>query len=1287
MGTPYETFESLNVRGIKGDKKREEIFHWLKQRNTLFFLIVDTHCNHANLASKWQKQWSKDEKDSLWSLGTNRQKGVAILINPRLKKEGISYSDEMIDSNGRYIKIKVNIHGAIYRLVCIYAPPNDMARQRVKFFIDINNNVLKDDFDCETIMGGDYNCTLNPDIDRINCTSENNDLGQIDLFRLIQTHELEDFWRRKYPDNREYTWYGPDKASRIDYWLTSKSLNCQIQEVSNSHAPRTDHRIITLKLSTNEVKRGKGIWKLNTSLLFDNEYKQKIRDFWLWWKTEKHKYTDIGMWWDMGKIGIKDLSREYSAIKSLEQKIELEDLEFEIDTIKDDFSQSERLNELKLKYDSITIKRSEGEKIRSKIKWWEEGEKSTKFFHNLEKSRAKQKAWDKILDKNGKLEYGTSNVLKRQVEFYKNLFTSELRNDNQNDKTFFLNSVDKELSETSKNNLDSDIQISEIISSIKKMPNGKSPGSDGLPVEFYKIFWNDIGNDYFEVIQSGLDNEELSYTQYLAVISLLYKKGPREDVRNWRPISLLNIDYKIISKVLAERLKLVLHEIIHPDQRGCVPGRFIGENIRHIDDILFEIENGNKHPLILMLDQEKAFDRVEWDWLFSTMKKFNFGDRFISWLKILYKNSKSCILTNGVQSEYFNITRGIRQGDALSALLFIIQFEPLAQKFRTTDTIQGVTIPLRNMHNSHIVVKGAQYVDDSNTFLTDKTFVSNFLEIMGKYEKASGSKMNSDKTLGMSMDRKIENKIHGINITLKAERVLGIDLGGRREKTESDFWDKLIEKLGAKLKIWNARTLSLEGKIYVIKSVGIAQLMYALDMKCISEHHKKKINDILWDFLWYGKNPRFSKAICKLPREKGGLGLIDIDTLVKVKRINWIIRVLKDNSEQNWSKLIENYLRCLDNISGLELFALKVTDSTDLMKNADIPLFYKECIKHFQELCRISQVRPENDIIWCNTKFVFVRKPLQFVHWARSGIVRVSDLYSDNELSENYLRETLNLENRPTHRANFMFDMMKIKAMFPMYIPPLDENDHQVEANEKENLLQSLFEVPDIGLKKLKELTSKDLYKILVSQNEPYINSKDYWRYEMFPGLNLDWNVWFKVNFNSKILPRKCKDFNLKLFHGWLSTESRLSRMRYSDGLCKCCQREKENIEHLLINCQYRLQVWKLLQKSLRKSFGNNLIISRKEIIAGLFHNFESNESQIINMCIGITRFHLWKTRNSIKEDDETITFVNCSMFLKHKIIDHANILLNSETTSNGIKQILTKVVNDIAEVFSIDNM
>ena len=1287
MDQPYEIIESLNVRGIKIPEKRNALFNWLKKRKSLFILLVDTHCNHPSLRGKWRDEWSKDESDSLWSLGTNRQKGVAILVNPRLKREGISYSNELIDSNGRYIKIIVNIDGTLYRLVCIYAPPNDKARARVKFFIDLNNNILNDEFDCETIMGGDYNCTLNADMDRFNCVCKNNDLGQIDLFRLIHTHELEDIYRRRFPYTREYTWYGQGKSSRIDYWLTSKSLNSQIQEVSNCHAPRTDHRMITLKLRTNDVKRGKGIWKLNTSILFDHEYKQKVKDFWNSWRNKKQRYPNIGMWWDVGKIGIKELSLQYSTVKSIEQKAELEDVEIEINHLRNTSPHSERLKELNLKYDAIVTKRAEGDKIRSKIRWWEEGEKSTKYFHNLEKSRAKQKAWDKILDKDGKIQYGTSNIIDRQVEFYKGLFTSEFKDDNHNEKLFFLESIDRKLSEISKNSLDSDIQMTEIVSALKKMPNGKSPGSDGLPAEFYKIFWGDLGHDYFEVVSSGLEDGELSYTQYLAVISLLYKKGPREDIRNWRPISLLNIDYKIISKVLAERLKLVLHEIIHPDQRGCVPGRFIGENIRHIDDILFEIENGHKDPIILMLDQEKAFDRVEWNWLFSTLEKFNFGDRFISWLKILYKNSKSCILTNGVQSEYFNITRGIRQGDALSALLFIIQFEPLAQKLRTTNSIDGVSIPLRNMHNSHIVVKGAQYVDDSNTFLKNKTFVANFLEIMGKYENASGSKMNSDKTLGLSLDRRIEKKIHDINITLKAEKVLGIDLGGRREKTESDFWDKLVEKLGAKLKIWNARTLSLEGKVYVIKSVGIAQLMYAMEMKCISDSHKKKINDILWHFLWYGKNPKFNKAICKLPRDKGGLGLIDIDTLVKVKRINWVIRVLKDKNEQNWSKMVENYLRCLDNISGVQLFALKVTDSTDLLKEVKIPQFYKECLQHFQELCRVSQSRPENDIIWCNSKFVFVRKTLQSVHWARSGIIKVSDLYNENVLSEEYFREILNLDNRPTHRANFIFDFMKVKAVFPHHRPLLDEDNDQEIEDEKEHLLGTFFDVPDMGLKQLKDLTSKDIYRILISQNEPYIKSKDYWKYEMFPGIDLDWNVWFQVNFNNKILPKQCKDFNIKLFHGWLSTETRLRRMKYSDGLCKCCQREEENLEHLLIKCHYRSKIWKLLQCALKRSFGNIVRVTRTEIIAGLFKNHESNQTQIINMCISVTRFHIWKTRNSIKKDDEVITFKNCAMFLKYKILDHANILLKSTMTSEGIKALLPKLIDDITDIFSVSNM
>ena len=201
----------------------------------------------------------------------------------------------------------------------------------------------------------------------------------------------------------------------------------------------------------------------------------------------------------------------------------------------------------------------------------------------------------------------------------------------------------------------------------------------------------------------------------------------------------------------------------------------------------------------------------------------------------------------------------------------------------------------------------------------------------------------------------------------------------------------------------------------------------------------------------------------------------------------------------------------------------------------------------------------------------------------------------------------------------------------------------------------------------------------------PHIKSKDYWSIEALPGLNIDWDLWFRINFNSKLLPRKCKDFNIKLFHGWLSTESRLSRMGYSDGICKCCKADRENAEHLLMRCQYRQHIWKLLQTSLRKSIDNSFRLSRTEILAGYFLDDNSPKNQIINMCIGITRYHLWLTRNTIINDKGNVTFIQCHQILKYRLTDHMNILIISEKTQNDIKELLHKVVDDIKSTFLME--
>ena len=155
-------------------------------------------------------------------------------------------------------------------------------------------------------------------------------------------------------------------------------------------------------------------------------------------------------------------------------------------------------------------------------------------------------------------------------------------------------------------------------------------------------------------------------------------------LKNWRPISLLNVDYKIASKVLAERLCKVVPKLIHSDQSGFVKGRFIGESVRTIYDIMEYTKYKNIPGIMLCLDLEKAFDTLEWPFLFKTLKRMNFGKTFIKFVKSLYSNISSCIMNNGLSSKYFQVGRGVRQGDPLSPyLLFYLLNSCLARSVQT----------------------------------------------------------------------------------------------------------------------------------------------------------------------------------------------------------------------------------------------------------------------------------------------------------------------------------------------------------------------------------------------------------------------------------------------------------------------------------------------------------------------------------------------------------------------------------------------------------------------------
>jgi hypothetical protein len=255
------------------------------------------------------------------------------------------------------------------------------------------------------------------------------------------------------------------------------------------------------------------------------------------------------------------------------------------------------------------------------------------------------------LNIDGKVIHDDMDILKECVNYYNVLYSSKVICKNDIDEYLAKTEVDCILSDEDKLASDKPIDQEELFSAVNSMKLNKSPGPDGLPIEFYKQFWDNICNILFRSFIESLSKGELSVSQTRAIIRLIYKKRDKQLLKNWRPISLLNSDYKILTTALSKRLKTILPKLISNDQTAYIKGRYIGENIRLINDIIeYSVENGCSGSIIF-LDFEKAFDSLEWNFMFAALEKFNFGATFINYIKCIYNRCLSCITNKGYNSK------------------------------------------------------------------------------------------------------------------------------------------------------------------------------------------------------------------------------------------------------------------------------------------------------------------------------------------------------------------------------------------------------------------------------------------------------------------------------------------------------------------------------------------------------------------------------------------------------------------------------------------------------------
>ncbi|CAM2112214.1 unnamed protein product [Caretta caretta] len=220
------------------------------------------------------------------------------------------------------------------------------------------------------------------------------------------------------------------------------------------------------------------------------------------------------------------------------------------------------------------------------------------------------------------------------------------------------------------------LTLAEFSEALRRMPTNKSPGMDGLTVEFYRAFWDVLGPDLVTVWAESLQGGVLPLSCRRAVLALVPKKGDLRDFWNWRPLSLLSTDYKVVAKAISLRLGSVLADVIHPDQTYTVPGRTIFDNLYLVRDLL---ELGCRDGLsfaLLSLDQEKAFDRVDHGYLLGTLRAFGLGPQFVGFLQVLYASAECLVRLNWTLTEPVSFGRGVRQGCPLSGQLYALAIEP-----------------------------------------------------------------------------------------------------------------------------------------------------------------------------------------------------------------------------------------------------------------------------------------------------------------------------------------------------------------------------------------------------------------------------------------------------------------------------------------------------------------------------------------------------------------------------------------------------------------------------------
>ncbi|XP_057249105.1 uncharacterized protein LOC104906541 [Beta vulgaris subsp. vulgaris] len=521
-------------------------------------------------------------------------------------------------------------------------------------------------------------------------------------------------------------------------------------------------------------------------------------------------------------------------------------------------------------------------KTKAKSNHLKLSDSNTKYFHACASIRRNRNFISSIED-----DVGVVLTDPKDVE---NCFTNSfVQRFTANQECFFdencdFSLLDSIISEEDNMLLCSEVSAEEIKNAVFELAPDKAPGPDGFPPYFFQKYWSLVGNSVCHAVRafffSGTLLKEVNHT----FITLIPKVESPSNPNQFRPISLCSTIYKVIAKIMASRLKIVLGKIIHPLQGAFVPERLIQDNVLIAHEVFhsFKKKSGNQGWLAIKLDMEEAYDRLEWNFIFAVFKKLGFCERWVGWMKECISSVSFSVLVNGIPGDVFYPSRGIRQGDPLSPYIFILCAEILARQLHAASR-EGPKLVGVSLGHSRVKIPFLTFADDTMIFakaIVDSCTV--IREILDDYCRMSGQLVNYNKSAyqcSPNTDPILATSFTSI-LRMGEACSLGTYLGCPiiDSKVTNNTFGDIQEKVQGQLSKWKANSLSQAGRTVLIQSNLATKANYQMQCFLLPPHIVEDLDKSYRNFFWNksseSKSPNLIgwDRICK-PKQNGGLGL------------------------------------------------------------------------------------------------------------------------------------------------------------------------------------------------------------------------------------------------------------------------------------------------------------------------------------------------------------------------------------------------------------------------------